>query len=229
MTDDPEPVDYRHSETYVFSTYDKGPHGDRAFAAPAFEFNASPAPDWQLHVMLPFLGVRPGGSSNEYGIGDIELGVKHRFLQETDMRPQVAFFPLLYVPTGDTDKGLGNDRVWGIFPLWLQKSFGPWTTYSGGGRAFNSAPGMRDYTFGGWLLQREINKRLTLAAELFYQGAPSEDAHHATFFNVGGFYNDIEACGGCSLLFRVGTTIAGENHNGGYLGLYWNWSPTNDR
>lgn len=58
MTDDPEPVEYRHSEAYVFSTYDRGPHGDKSFAAPAFEFNTSPAPDWHLHAMLPFTGAR---------------------------------------------------------------------------------------------------------------------------------------------------------------------------
>ncbi|MDD3651818.1 hypothetical protein [Immundisolibacter sp.] len=226
MTDDPEPVEYRHSEAYVFSTYDRGPQGDKSFAAPAFEFNTSPAPDWHLHAMLPFTGVRPGDGPDEYGLGDVELGVKYRFLHETDNRPQAGVFPMFYVPTGDADKGLGNDRVWGTFPLWLQKSFGPWTTYGGGGRAFNSAPGMRNYSFGGWLLQREVTDRLTLGGELFYQGAPSDDARHATFFNVGGVYSDVAACGGCSLLFRVGSTVAGESHDGGYLGLYWNFGPS---
>ena len=133
---------------------------------------------------------------------------------------------MLELPTGDSDVGLSNGRAWGAFPLWIQKSFGPWVTYGGGGRAFNSAPGMKDYNFAGWLLQRSVTDSLILGGEIFYQGAPSEDSQRSTFFNVGGYYNGIEPCGGCNLLFRVGSTIAGEVHHEAYLGLYWTWGPT---
>lgn len=225
MTDDPEPIERGRSEAYLFSTYDKGPQGDKTFAAPAFEFNTSPVEDVHLHAMLPFLGVHPGDGRNQYGMGDIELGIKYRFLHETDLLPQAGIFPMFYVPTGDADKGLGNGRSWGTFPLWLQKSFGDWTTYGGGGRAFNTAPGMRDYNFGGWLLQRTLNERLIIGGEIFAQGAPDDEARHATFFNLGGVYRIGAGCGDCSLLFRVGSTIAGEHHDGAYLGLYWNWGP----
>ena len=54
---------------------------------------------------------------------------------------------------------------------------------------------MRNYTFGGWLLQRAVTERLTLGGELFYQGAPSDDARHVTFFNVGGVYQGGALCG----------------------------------
>ena len=130
---------------------------------------------------------------------------------------------MLELPTGNSDKGLGNGRAWWTFPIWVQKSFGPWTTYGGGGRAFNSAPGMRDYNFGGWLLQRSITKKLILGGEVFAQGAATVDGRHSAFLNFGGYYNDIEVCGGCNLLFRAGHTVAGESQSGAYLGLYWSW------
>jgi len=38
ITDDPVPVDYRHSEFYIFSTQDKARDGKNS-AFPAFEFN----------------------------------------------------------------------------------------------------------------------------------------------------------------------------------------------
>jgi hypothetical protein len=39
-------------------------------------------------------------------------------------------------------------------------------------------------------------------------------------------YQGGALCGGCSLLFRVGSTVSGESHDGGYLGLYWNFGPS---
>ena len=224
MTDDPEPIEYRHSEGYIFSTYDQGPAGDKQIQLPALEYNTSPVEDFHLHLMVPFTNLYPnGGGATQHGLGDIEAGIKYRFLHETASRPQIGIFPMLELPTGDSDKGLGNGRAWWTLPVWIQKSWGDWTTYGGGGRAFNDAPGMRNYNFGGWLLQRKVTERLILGGELFGQGATAEGGQHVTFFNVGGYYNDIQVCGGCSLLFRVGHSVAGENHTVGYLGLYWSW------
>lgn len=225
MTDDPEPIEYQHSEAYVYSTYDKGPNGSKQTQLPAFEYNTSPIEDIHLHLAVPFTNLNPAdASAARYGIGDTELGIKYRFVHETDAHPQVGIFPMLELPTGNADRGLGNGRAWWAFPVWLQKSWGDWTTYGGGGRALNSAAGMRDYTFGGWLLQRNVTNNLILGGELFAQGATSDEGQHATFFNVGGYYNNIDACGGCSLLFRVGHSVAGETHTTGYLRLYWSWA-----
>ncbi len=224
MTDDPEPIEYQHSEGYVFSTYDKGPDGSKLIQLPAFEYNTSPIEDVHLHLVVPFTNLDPGdGSGSQHGLGDTEVGVKYRFIHETDTQPQVGIFPMLELPTGNSDKGLGNGKAWWTLPVWIQKSWGDWTTYGGGGRAFNHAAGMRDYNFGGWLLQRKVTDSLILGGELFTQGATTEDGRHATFLNLGGYYNDIKACGNCALLFRVGHSISGEKHTNAYLGLYWSW------
>jgi len=219
MTDDPKPLAPQHSAAYVISTMDKGPGGTQ-YLAPAFEFNTSPAEDIHLHAMVPYVNVMPDDGPNQHGLGDVELGVKYRFVHETDSRPQVGIFPMFELRTGDPDKGLGNGKTWWTLPVWGQKSFGPWTTYGGGGRAFNSAPGMRNYNFGGWLLQRAVTEDLILGGEVFAQGAPSVDAEHTTYVNFGGYYNNIKICGSCSLLFRVGHSVAGETHTDAYLGLY---------
>lgn len=224
MTDDPEPIEYHHSEAYLFSTYDKGPDGSRQIQLPAFEYNTSPIEDVHLHIVAPITNLYPpGGGTQAHGVGDVELGIKYRFLHETDSRPQVGIFPMLELPTGDSSQGLGNGRTWMTFPIWLQKSWGDWTTYGGGGHAFNSAPGMRNYNFGGWLLQRKMTGSLILGGELFAQGATNELGQGTTFFNMGGYYNDIQPCGGCSLLFRLGHSISGVSHATAYLGLYWSW------
>lgn len=225
MTDDPEPVEYQHSEAYVLSTYDKGPDRSKQVQLPAFEYNTSPVEDVHLHLMVPVTNLYPASAANQHGLGDTELGIKYRFVHETDSHPQIAIFPLLELPTGNSDKGLGNGQAWWTLPVWIQKSWGDWTTYGGGGRAFNHAAGIRDYNFVGWLVQRKITSNLIIGGEVFSQGATSVNSSHATFFNLGGYYNGIGICGGCSLLFRMGHSVSGETHTNGYLGLYWSWGP----
>jgi len=63
-----------------------------SWVLPAMEFNMGAAPNLQLHVVIPGSYVTPQGS---YGIGDIELGAKYRFIQETATCPQVGVFPML--------------------------------------------------------------------------------------------------------------------------------------
>ena len=104
------------------------------------------------------------GEPTRYGLGDIELGVKYRFIDESERRPQVGTFPLLLLPTGSGSRGLGSGEVQALLPIWLQKSFGPWTTYRGGG--IRLAASERDGV-AGWLLQRELARGLTLGAEAF--------------------------------------------------------------
>ena len=47
-------------------------------------------------------------------------------------RPMIGVFPLVEAPTGDARRGLGAGHTREFLPLWLQKSFGGWTTYGGG-------------------------------------------------------------------------------------------------
>jgi hypothetical protein len=129
---------------------------------------------------------------------------------------------MVELPTGSADRGLGNGRVWFRVPLWLQKSWGPWTTYGGGGEAFNSAPGQRNHAFGGWLLQRDLGPHLTLGGEIFTQGADAVDGRGFTAVNVGGGYHFNE---GFSLLFSAGRSIRGGRHTLWYLALYWIGGP----
>ena len=219
LTDDPQPVDYQHNEFYIFSTTDQTPDGNQ-YQLPAFEYNRGILPDVQFHIVIPYVQIEPKEGTSRQGLGDTEVGIKYRFVQETDSRPQIGIFPMVEFATGDHDKGLGNGQDWYRMPVWLQKSWGPWTTYGGAGYAFNSAPGQEDYPFAGWLLQREISKTLTLGGEVYYRDADTQDGKYTAILNVGGYYNFTEDF---SLLFSGGGNFAGETHSVGYLGLYWTW------
>lgn len=222
LTDDPEPVDYHHWEAYIFSTYARS-FDATGIQGPALEFNVGAAPNLQLHLVVPWAWNQPSGISRQSGLGDVELGFKYRFLQETADSPQMGIFPMVELPTGNASRGLGNGQAWFKIPLWIQKSWGPWTTYGGGGWAINHAPGQRDYAFGGWLLQRDLSKKLTLGGELFAQGADSQGGRGFAVANVGGFVNFTP---GFSLLFSAGGSVRGARQTVAYLGLYWTWGPS---
>jgi hypothetical protein len=219
LTDDPAPVDYQHWEAYLFANGDHG-QDDYAINGPAMELNYGVLPDTQLHLVVPMTTVGGNGAPTVSGLGDTEFGIKYRFLHETNGWPQIGIFPMVELPTGDASRGLGNGRAWFRLPLWIQKSFGPWTTYGGGGVALNSAPGQRDYPFGGWMVQRAFGERLSLGGEIFAQGAMADGDKGFAALNFGGSYNLNEHF---SLLFSAGHSVAGDRHTLWYFGFYSTW------
>jgi hypothetical protein len=201
-TDDPEPVEYQHWEVYGFS---QATHlqGDTAGTLPGIEVNYGVLPDVQLHVVAPLAFDAPSASGTKFGYGDTEFGIKYRFIDEEKdgWRPQIGVFPLLEAPTGNAHRGLGAGHARAFFPLWLQKSFGPWLTYGGGGYWINPGAGNRNYWFTGWLLQRQITDDLALGGEVFHQTADQVAGHDSTGFSLGGIYDFTETY---HLLFSAG-------------------------
>jgi hypothetical protein len=163
LTDDPEPVEYRHWEVYAASQWFVSRHAADG-TAPHVEVNYGALPELQLHAIVPAALALRSGQAVRYGLGDIELGVKYRFVDETERRPQIGTFPLVLLPTGSAARGLGSGKMQALLPIWVQKSFGRWTTYGGGG--IRLASGERDGV-AGWLVQRGLGKSVTLGTEAF--------------------------------------------------------------
>ena len=205
ITDDPEPVELGHWEVYGFSA---GVHSqeDTSGTLPGVEVNYGAAPNLQLHVIVPLAFDHPAGSALQSGIGDIELGVKYRFITpgKDDWFPQVGSFPLIEVPTGDASRGLGAGQTRVFVPVWIQKDFDKWTTYGGGGYWINPGAGNKDYLYSGWLLQRQVTEKLALGGELFHQTADRVDGRDSSGFNLGGVYDLNEHY---HLLFSAGRGI----------------------
>lgn len=220
FTDDPEPIDYRHNEFYVFGTLDHA-DGASAIAGPAIEYNRGIAPNTQFHVVLPYAWNVPGQGATATGMGDVELGIKYRFVNIDDGGLQIGVFPMIELATGSARRGLGNGRTWYRLPLWVQKSIGNWTLDGGGGWIVNPAPGMVDASFGGALAQYTFNPRWTLGVELFRQNALAADQPGYTLLNAGGY---LSFSPHFSLLFSAGRSVAGARHTVAYLGSYWTWA-----
>lgn len=221
LTDDPVPVDFNHDEFYVFGTLDRTAAAS-AIAGPAIEYNRGIAPDTQFHIVLPVAWSVPAHGPSTSGPGDVELGIKYRFVDAADGEWQAGIFPMAELATGSARRGLGNGRTWYRLPLWVQKSVGAWTFDGGAGFIVNPAPGMFDASFAGLLAQYTFSPRWTLGAELFRQNALAADQPGYTLLNAGGYLNFTRHF---SVLFSAGGSVAGVRHAVAYMGLYWTWGP----
>jgi len=193
VTDDPEPVDYRHWEVYGFSMATLT-HDDAGGTLAGVEVNYGAAPNLQLHLIAPLAFDVHNSGGMKIGAGDIELGAKYRFVAPgpDDWWPQIGVFPLVELPTGDARHGLGSGHVRDFLPVWIQKDFGKWTTYGGGGYWINPGPGNQNYWFAGWLLQRQVTDKLALGGEVFHQTSSMIGGKDSTGFNLGGVYDFTE-------------------------------------
>jgi hypothetical protein len=169
LTDDPQPTDPGHWEIYNFV---QSAAGDGALAGEAgLDLNYGAAPNLQLTAVAPIgfhndTGVSASGLRT--GAGMIELAVKYQVLHQggESWLPDLSLFPRVLIPT---ERGFGYERTNLFLPVWAQKDFGAWSVFGGGGYELNPGPGARDFWQGGVAVQRTVDKRLQLGAEVYGQ------------------------------------------------------------
>jgi hypothetical protein len=189
-TDDPEPVDFRHFEMYLVSLGTRTADGWNGML-PGLEVDYGALPNLQLAAIIPQGYAVPDGGHASFALYDIEVGAKYRFISpdEKDWFPQVAVYPQILVPVGNQKFGFSTGHAQIFLPIWLQKDFGPWTAYGGGGYWINPGAGNKNYAFLGAALWRNIDDRLHLGAEIFHQTSPAADVKESTGFDVGVIYD----------------------------------------
>ena len=183
LTDDPEPVDLHHAEINLIAQQTRTADGRGGTASG--EVNLGCAAETQCHVAVPVAFDHPADGAPQVGLGDVEFGVKYRFLDQPGDGWSAAVYPTLDLPTGDAARGLGNGRAQLLLPLWVQRSSGAWHWDAGVARLINRAPGARDSWFAGLLAQRSFGDALTLGAEVFHRTSTATDVPSATGFNLG--------------------------------------------
>ena len=221
LTDDPQPVELHHWEIYTSSLLEHDSDGTGGNFA-SFELNYGAMKNLQLHVLAPIALSEQRGGPRSAGYGDTEFGVKYRFLDETDDCPQAAIFPAVELPTGNDQRGLGNGKAQLFLPLWLQKGFGSWTVYGGGGYWFHPGDGNRNFWVAGISLQRQMTKTLSLGAEFFHEAPQTEGGRSDTRFDLGAVWDMSDRY---HLLGSFGPVIQGPRGYQGYLGLLITFGP----
>ncbi len=227
FTDDPVPVEYKHTEIYFASTL-VSDTGGISGTLPMIDMNYGLIPDLHLHATTPFNYTHPRSVAEEnedgeiertrtktqYGYGDTELGFKWRLIHETRYFPQVAVYPAVDIPTGNFQRGLGAGRATEFLPVWLQKGWGKWTAYGGSGYWINPGAGNKNWTYLGGVLQRDFPKWFSLGAEINFRTRDTVDGQNGLGLNFGGQFNATE---NHHFLFSMGTDVHGPNHLTSYL------------
>lgn len=221
VTDDPEPVEYHQHEMYVASDWVSAQDG-KTFT-PFIEYNYGALPDVQLSITVPYVFNTPAGQVQQHGLGDIVLGAKYRFLQETASLPMMAIYPVVVAPTGNANKGLGNGGAQIFLPLWIQKKWGKWQSYGGGGYWINKAQGASNHWYSGAVVQYQISDRLNIGVDIFHEVDQLEVETSSRGYSLGGIYNVDKHH---RLLFSVGHAVEDESAQKryfSYLGYGLSW------
>ena len=229
ITDDPVPVEYGHWEITAFSAGAHTP-ADSSGLGPSMEVNYGALPGVQLHILGGLGFNAQSGHNLQFGPSDTEIGAKIRLLDtsEDDWWPQVAVYPLAELPSGNAAHGLGAGYLQTYLPVWLQKDFGRWTIYGGGGYWNNPGPGNRDYWFSGVVLQRQITDDFALGAEVFHQTSPMVGRTSSFGFNLGMTYDINEhyhllaSAGQGGILYAINAQSTREPVTY-YIGLLWSF------
>ncbi len=214
VTDDPEPPPPGGWEINVPFILERAP-GTTEMDAPLFDFNYG-LPNIQLKLEFPIKIVHEDSNGTATGAGDLLIGVKWRFFNNDKSQLQIGTYPQLLLPTGDDSHRLGEGRLAFVLPLVAQKSWDKWTLYGNIGFWWQTAAETRNYVYAGAVLEREINERLTLAAELFGNSPKERGANSDFAFNLGGIW---KLSAHLNLLFAGGRDIVGDTHAMAYIGL----------
>lgn len=210
LTDDPVPTDTHHWEIYTY-TDNNVLHGEHEGEA-GFDINYGLVKDVQVTTTIT------GGYANgdEHGprLNDTEIGVKYRFINDTSAAFQASFYPTLVLPTAPHSR-----RVAYNLPVWLQKDFGKWSVFGGGGPTIRSGNGMRTSWDEGIALTRQVSDAISLGVEVEHSGPEEDDDRATTTFDIGG---TIHLHGPLSLVASAGPTVESGTHRTGahaYFGI----------
>jgi len=216
ITDDPEPVEFKHWEYYISSIgqYQKNLYSG---TLPHFEVNYGLISNVQVHLILPINYNYINNRTFQSGYADTEFGIKYRFVQETDNMPQISTFPIVEIPT-IKDSRFSNGKTQLYLPIWIQKSWNKLTTYGGAGYWINPGTNNKNWIFAGWEIQYDFSKLLTLGGELYYYTATTTDSRSSVAFNLGGFINFSEKV---HIIFSFGHNLTNDNFFTSYAGLLW--------
>jgi len=185
VLDDAEPTDYRRYEIYAFTTGTVTHDGTDGEAG--IDFNYGGAPDLQLTAVLPVGYSAPAGGAFGGGLGNIELAAKYRFLHQDEIGVDVAIFPRVFLPAGSEAAGQRHASL--FVPVWLQKDWGDWSAFGGGGCELNRSGDSRDFCIGGAVITRRVLPDLQLGLELYHESADVKDGPATTSVGAGITYD----------------------------------------
>jgi hypothetical protein len=185
VTDDPEPTDYRHFEIYAFTSGTAARGGTEGETG--IDFNYGAAPDLQLGTTWTFDYRAPRQGETDWGLGNVELGAKYRFLHQDDFGWDVSVYPQLLLPGASARVGEPHASL--FVPIWVQKDWGKWSTFGGGGCALDNGGGSKDWCLAGWALTRQVAPKLNLGIEIYHDTPDLRGGRASTSLGAGAIWD----------------------------------------
>jgi hypothetical protein len=207
LTDDPVPTDTGHWEIYAFTTAE----GRRSTidADSGFDLNYGPVKDVQLTATLPYSFSHAPLEGWRSGSGDVELGVKYRFIHDEKSGFSAAIFPRAILPTAAHSPG---EKTRFLLPLWIGKDLAGGTSiFGGGGFTINPGAGNRDFWQAAIAVTQDLSKKVSVGAEITRQGSDTVGGTAQTRAGIGSIVQLSDHYG---LLISAGPTWA--EHRTGY-------------
>jgi Putative MetA-pathway of phenol degradation len=185
VSDDPEPTPYHQFEIYTFNSGTN--MRDGTGGETGVDFNYGAAPDLQLTATLPAGFNQSAAGGTNFGLSNIELAAKDRFLHQSTFGLDVAVFPRVFLPSGSNM--IGDNHTSLLLPVWVEKDWkGGWSAFGGGGCIF-SAIRTADFCLAGAVLTYQLMPKLEIGAELFHQTGDSQGTPASSSVGVGWRYD----------------------------------------
>nr|NUR36644.1 hypothetical protein [Sphingomonas sp.] len=206
LTDDPAPTDLGHWEIYGFTAVEG--HRSTVDGDAGLDLNYGALSGVQLTATLPLSFSNNSADGWRTGTGDVELGVKYRFLNDEKSGFSAAIFPRVILPTAAHSSG---EKTRLLLPAWAQKDFaGGTSVFGGGGYTINPGPGNRDYWQAAIATTHDLTKTVSVGAEIARQGPDTIGGTSQTRLGLGTI---VQLTDHYALLFSGGPTFADHQTN----------------
>ncbi len=200
--------------------------------SPLIDINYGPHENDQLKVEFAVLSVDPADDSNHWGISDLLVGYKYRFIEEEQAGWMASVYPQVSAPTGNERLGLGSGSTELLIPTQIGKHFfnEQVFVYAEGGYNIvfeNSDANSWRY---GLAAQWQANEKLELMGEVGGFVFPHDTDPDDPFFNLGvkyDFTTNAAFIGSAGRSFR--DRSAGTPDFMSFLGVQLTWGSGNGK
>ena len=225
ITDDPETPGRGGWEINLSHNIEKT-DDEFAMETPLIDINYGLLENDQWKIEFPLLWVDSAADGGHWGIGDLELGWKYRFLDEKACGHGVmaSIYPQVLAPTGNSRFGLGGGRTELLLPVEVGRHFFDESLLVYAEAGYNvvfDGSGENAWIYGA-AAEWERGEKLKLLFEV--GGVAFEQGHDPDFaFFNGGFKYELTQH--WTLLGSAGRSFR-EDHSGSpvlmtFLGLQW--------
>ena len=182
-------------------------------SVPVLDLNYAPTAHIQYNAIFSGVSSDPADGANGFGLGDTDLKIKWRFVDEdaTGKRPALSVAPLLSLPTAAALRGLDNGVYRLRLPMEIGKNFGNCYAYAEAGYEFALDRAAQDAVFGGAVLQYQVTEKLMLGIELNATTPIPAAGDWTLLANVGAAYQFDEHF---QILGALGRTVRRESLGG---------------